>query len=60
MSSAAQPRKEVAKSPETERECCPCGRFICEVKGSLIKVLCPKCKRMLVIETRGITRVGYE
>ncbi len=39
---------------------CICNRLICIIKGDVVEIKCPKCKRMLRIFTGGIKRIECE
>jgi phage FluMu protein Com len=36
---------------------CICNRLICIIKGDVIEIKCPKCKRMMEIVTKGINYI---
>ena len=36
---------------------CICNRLLCIIKGDVIEIKCPKCKRMLKIATKGIEQI---
>jgi hypothetical protein len=36
---------------------CICNRLVCVVKGNVVEIKCPKCKRMVRISTSGINRI---
>lgn len=38
---------------------CVCNKLVCTVRGDIIEIKCSKCKRLVVIQTRGIQRIGY-
>jgi phage FluMu protein Com len=36
---------------------CICNRLICIIKGDVVEIKCPKCKRILEIFTKGIIHI---
>ena len=38
---------------------CVCNKLVCAVRGNVIEIKCGKCKRLVVIHTRGIERIGF-
>ncbi len=49
---------ERGEGPQGELRCI-CNRLICVVVGDAIEIKCPKCKRLVRIETAGIRRVQF-
>lgn len=39
---------------------CLCNRLLFMVKGSDIEIKCVKCKRIIIISTKGITNVTFK
>lgn len=37
---------------------CKCGKIICQIEGSSIIIKCRHCKRLIIIETKGIISQG--
>lgn len=36
---------------------CICNRLVCVIKGNVVEIKCPKCKRMVRISTSGINSI---
>ncbi|NLK00370.1 MAG: hypothetical protein GX318_03905 [Clostridia bacterium] len=49
----------VGKDREEKQLRCVCNRLVCITNGMNIEIKCGKCKRLIVIKTRGITGVSH-
>lgn len=39
---------------------CRCGKIVSQIKDNTIYIKCRHCKRFIVIETKGITKIEYK
>ena len=51
-----QDQINTAHVPEGEQRC-KCNKLICIIKDDDVEIKCNKCKRIMVIRTKGIRRV---
>lgn len=33
---------------------CKCGKIVCQIKGNLVIIKCRHCKRLVIVNTKGI------
>lgn len=47
-------RDHVFSQQDEELQRCKCNKLLCVVKGDDVEIKCNKCKRLMIIKTRGI------
>lgn len=38
---------------------CLCGKMVCMIEGNEVQIKCSRCKRMVIVQTRGIVSIAF-
>lgn len=49
----------IVRAPWPREVRCRCHKLICVQVGDTVEIKCNKCKRVVVIETRGVVRIRF-
>lgn len=39
---------------------CLCSKLICVIEGNDVRIKCNRCKRIVVVHTRGVTSISFQ
>jgi phage FluMu protein Com len=52
-----QPLNLIEPTERSEFQRCVCNKLLCVINGDNIEIKCNKCKRVMIIQTKGIEGV---